>query len=216
MVNLCGLYAIADTSLIPTNQLRHTALQAILGGARLIQYRDKNNDSPTRARDAAMLQNLCREHHVLFIVNDDVQLAQSVQADGVHLGRTDTGLDSARSLLGKDAIIGISCYNQWQRAITANNEGADYVAFGRFFPSQSKPDALAADPQLLQDAHSQLTIPTVAIGGITPDNGDQLIKAGANMLAVIHGLFGQPDVRVTARRYSQLFDCGQEKNDSIP
>lgn len=207
MVQFCGLYAIADTSLIPKDQLYHKVLQAINGSAHLIQLRDKGNKSAGRTKAAVELRELCRDHNVLFIINDDVELARIVDADGVHLGCKDTAIEDARSVLGKRPMIGISCYNQWSRAIAAQDGGADYVAFGRFFASRTKPKAVLADLQLLRDARAQLTVPVVAIGGITPDNGSTLVEAGAHMLAAIHGIFGQIDTEAAARSYAKLFDC---------
>lgn len=202
-----GLYAIADTNLIPEDQLHYKVSQAIHGGARLIQLRDKSDQSAGRTKVAIELRELCRDHNVLFIINDDVELARIVDADGVHLGCEDTALEDARSVLGKRPMIGISCYNQWSRAIAAQDGGADYVAFGRFFASRTKPKAALADLQLLRDARARLTVPVVAIGGITPDNGSPLIEAGANMLAAIHGIFGQIDTEAAASNYTKLFDC---------
>ena len=109
-------------------------------------------------------------------------------------------------VFGADAIIGVSCYNSLQRAQAAAAAGADYVAFGRFYPSHTKPDAVQAQPALLAQAHRQLTLPLVAIGGITPENGGTLLAAGANLLAVIHGIFGQPDIQAAAQRYTDLFE----------
>ena len=141
----------------------------------------------------------------VFLVNDDVELAKQTQADGVHLGREDVSLVQARTQLGPQAIIGVSCYNELARAVQAQNEGADYVAFGRFFPSRTKPQAVQADLELLREAKTKLHIPIVAIGGITPENGASLIAAGADALAVIEGVFGQADVRAAAARYARLF-----------
>jgi thiamine-phosphate pyrophosphorylase len=148
---------------------------------------------------------VCRQHGVLFIINDDVTLAKETRADGVHLGREDVPLAEARKLLGTRAIIGVSCYNELARAQAAQKQGADYVAFGRFFPSRTKPQAVQANLDLLREAKRKLHIPVVAIGGITPENGASLIAAGADALAVIEGVFGQADVRAAAERYARLF-----------
>jgi len=207
MVQLCGLYAIADTGLIPSDRLLDKVSEAVQGGARVIQLRDKDTIGTQRHALAVMLKELCHEHDALFIINDDVELARTAAADGVHLGRGDTSLEQARSVLGSRSIIGISCYNQWERALAAVEGGADYVAFGRFYPSQTKPHAVLADTQLLRDGRAQLRIPVVAIGGITPDNGSPLIEAGAHMLAAIHGVFGQIDTRAAAEGYAKLFQC---------
>ncbi|MBI5463224.1 MAG: thiamine phosphate synthase [Gammaproteobacteria bacterium] len=202
---LSGLYAITDPQLIPGDALLPAVTAALRGGARVIQYRDKSHDVARRRTQAAALVELCRHHDALLIVNDDVELAAEVGASGVHLGRDDADLHAARTRLGTTAIIGMSCYNQLTRAQAAADAGANYVAFGRFFPSLTKPDALAAEPDLLRAARRALALPLVAIGGITPDNGGPLIEAGADMLAVIHGVFGQPDIEAAARRFADLF-----------
>lgn len=200
-----GLYAITDTQLIPAGQLTGCVAQAIAGGASVIQYRNKQTADPARRQEAAALTTLCRQHHIPLIINDDAELAAAVGASGVHLGQSDAPIRQARQQLGPRAIIGVSCYNDLERAIAAVAAGADYVAFGRFFPSHSKPDAHQADPRVLNQARQQLDRPIVAIGGITPDNGQALLAAGANLLAVIHGVFGQPDIQTAAARYAELF-----------
>ncbi|TAM48186.1 MAG: thiamine phosphate synthase [Gammaproteobacteria bacterium] len=202
---LRGLYAIADTAYLDDAHLAGAVEQAIAGGARVVQYRDKKNDIVTRRRQANALSRLCRDGGVIFLVNDDVTLARESGADGVHLGREDMSLEGARTQLGADRLIGVSCYNELEHAVRAEKQGADYVAFGSFFPSRTKPQAVRAGLDLLRSARAQLKIAVVAIGGITPENGAELIRAGADMLAVIEGVFGQPDVRVAARRYAELF-----------
>ncbi|MFN2308957.1 MAG: thiamine phosphate synthase [Gammaproteobacteria bacterium] len=200
-----GLYAITDTALTPGAQLLPAVAAALRGGARVIQYRDKGLDLPRRAEQAAALVALCAGHGAQLIVNDDVELAAAVGAAGVHLGRDDADPRAARRRLGAAALIGVSCYNQLARAQAAAAAGADYVAFGRFFPSSTKPQAVAATPELLSAARRALDLPLVAIGGITPDNGARLIAAGADLLAVIHGVFGQADIEAAARRLARLF-----------
>jgi thiamine-phosphate pyrophosphorylase len=203
---LAGLYAIADTQYLDAARLIDAVTRAIEGGARIIQYRDKKLSAAERARHAAELAALCRRQGVLFIVNDDVMLAKQTQAGGVHLGRQDVAIAQAREQLGPQAIIGVSCYNELARAEAAEKQGADYVAFGRFFPSRTKPQAVQASLGLLREAKKKLHIPVVAIGGITPENGASLIAAGADALAVIEGVFGQADVRDAAERYARLFN----------
>ena len=202
---LAGLYAIADTQYLDDARLLPAVSEAIAGGARVIQYRDKKHTAEKRMQQAKDLAALCRQHGALFIVNDDVELAKQVRADGVHLGREDVSLVQARTQLGPQAIIGVSCYNKLARAVRAQTEGADYVAFGSFFPSRTKPQAVQASLDLLREAKKKLRIPIVAIGGITPENGASLIAAGADALAVIEGVFGQADVRAAAQRYASLF-----------
>lgn len=204
-----GLYAITDSNLIPAAELVNRVARAIAGGAVAIQYRDKQLPAAERLQQATALVTLCGQHEVPLLINDDVDLAAAVGAAGVHLGRHDSSVQAARTRLGSDAIIGVSCYNQLERGIAAAAAGADYVAFGRFFSSSSKPDAVPAEPSLLKQAHRQLELPLVAIGGITPENGRTLLAAGASLLAVIHGVFGQPDVRAAAQRYKDLFEVKQ-------
>jgi thiamine-phosphate pyrophosphorylase len=200
-----GLYAITDSSLIPTGELANRVARAIAGGATIIQYRDKQSTANERHQQAVTLAALCRQHDIPLIINDNIELAAAVGAAGVHLGKTDATLNQARNRLGTEAIIGVSCYNELERATAAAKSGATYVAFGRFFPSRSKPVAVPAEPALLQQARKLIDLPIVAIGGITPDNGGQLIAAGADLLAAIHGVFGQADIQAAAAGYNRLF-----------
>ncbi len=202
---LRGLYAITDARISDPERLARDVRQALLGGARIIQYRDKSADRSRRLQSAQGLRKLTRRHGALLIINDDVILAAQSKADGVHIGRHDTGLADARARLGPQAIIGTSCYNQFELARRAAEAGADYIAFGRFFSSRTKPDAVPAGIELLRRAKRELDIPTVAIGGITATNAAPLVSAGADMLAVIDGLFAQPDIRATAGQFCRLF-----------
>ncbi len=198
-----GLYAI--TPALPTPKLLTAVAAAIAGGATLVQYRSKETAAGLRREQAAQLLALCRGHGVPLIINDDAELAAALGADGVHLGEEDGAIAGARRLLGKQALIGASCYNDLRRAREAAAAGADYLAFGSFYPSTSKPGARRASPQLLQLAKIALKIPVVAIGGITPANGACLVSGGADALAAIGGLFGSGDIRAAARRYTKLF-----------
>lgn len=170
----------------------------------MLQYRDKSGAAARRRSEAEALLAICNAHGALCIINDDVDLAHAVCAHGVHLGEQDDDLLHARDTLGPHAIIGVSCYDDLGRARAATRQGADYLAFGAFYPSPSKPQARRAHPQLLRDARD-FGLPLVAIGGITPDNGTDLIAAGADFLAVISGVFAAPDTEAAARRYSALF-----------
>lgn len=205
MSPLRGLYAITDTELMPGVKLMTAVEAAIRGGVRMVQYRDKSGDAGRRAPEARALLELCRGHGVPLIVNDDVELAAAVGADGVHLGKDDGDPAVARVRLGPRGLIGVSCYDSLERAVTAARAGADYVAFGSFHPSGSKPDAVRPPVNLLGDARRHLGIPICAIGGITPANGAALVAAGADMLAVIRGLFAAPDVTAAAKAYAKLF-----------
>ncbi|MCP4283317.1 MAG: thiamine phosphate synthase [Gammaproteobacteria bacterium] len=205
ITRLAGLYAITDSNLMPPESFRSLVEQALAGGVHVIQYRDKGSDPQLAREQAEGLLLLCRQAGIPLIINDNVDLAVAIGADGVHLGRDDPQLKSSRQRLGQRAIIGISCYNDFELALRAEKSGADYIAFGRFFPSITKPAAVSANINLLQRARSELKIPAVAIGGITPENGAALITAGADMLAVIQGVFGQPDVRAACARFNRLF-----------
>ena len=200
-----GLYAITDALLIPDDRLALAVEQAILGGARLIQYRDKHADPVRRLAQVRALNAVCRRHEVALIVNDDVELAAQAGAAGVHVGKDDPALARARARLGGDALIGVSCYDRLDLALAAADEGADYVAFGAFFPSPTKPTEIRASIELLRAARAALRVPIVAIGGITPDNAPLLLEAGTDALAVVSGVFGQPDIQDAARRYAALF-----------
>jgi thiamine-phosphate pyrophosphorylase len=204
---LRGLYAITSAALCREPKRLAAAVEAALGGgARVIQYRDKEADAAQRRASAKALLGLCRDHHALFIVNDDVELALAIGADGVHLGATDLPLREARRRLGGLAILGVSCANVLERAVAAQDEGASYVAFGRFFPSTTKPTAPPAELALLRQARERLHIPVCAIGGITPANARPLVEAGAGMVAAVEGVFGAADVAAAARAYARLFD----------
>ena len=202
---LHGLYAITDTRLATDQGLSAQVEAALEGGARIIQYRDKSRDKLRRLHETEALRRLTERYQALLIINDDVELALACEADGVHLGRDDTDLTSARRRLGNGVIIGVSCYNRLELALQAARLGADYIAFGRFFSSRSKPQAVQAETRLLRQAREHLDLPLVAIGGITPENGRQLIEAGADMLAVIHAVFGQPDIRQACAQFQPLF-----------
>jgi len=198
-----GLYVITQCEQKSADTVVDEVAAAIRGGAVLVQYRDKDPvDALYLARE---LVNICHRHNVPLIINDDIELAAAVGADGVHLGKDDGEIAEAGKQLGPDAIIGVSCYNSVEKAITAQAQGATYAAFGRFFPSTSKPLAAPAAIATLQQAKQALTIPIVAIGGILPENGGQLLAAGADLLAVIGGVFeSRPEQ--SARAYQALFN----------
>lgn len=202
---LRGLYIITAPARIPEPQLTRQVEHAIRGGARLVQFRDKTNDEGRKLRQARALAALCRSYAVVLIVNDDPELALECQADGIHIGSEDCPLQQARARLGSKAIIGVSCYNRLDLALAAQAGGADYVAFGSFFPSSTKPEAVRADLQLLAHAREQLHLPICAIGGITAVNAGALVEAGADMLAVVSAVFRADDVERAARQFSPFF-----------
>src|SRR5690606_11459450 len=183
-----GLYAITPEHSSDARLLADAAA-VLAGGAVMLQYRSKRDSASRRHARAVALLALCRAHDALFIVNDDVALADAIGADGVHLGASDTGVAQARARLGRRAIIGASCYADLQRARRACAAGASYVAFGAFFPSPTKPQAAPAAADLLRES-AALGVPRVAIGGIQLENAPLLVDAGADLLAVVSDVFG--------------------------
>lgn len=198
-----GLYAITpDTD--NSEQLIEQVSAALDGGARILQYRNKGSDAVRRLWQANILKSLAQSRGALFIVNDDVALAEAIRADGVHLGRDDDAIAAARARLGVGAIIGASCYNSLDLARSAVAAGASYVAFGAVFASGTKPGAVHAPLSLFADAAS-LGVPRVAIGGITTDNAGQVVAAGADAIAVIGGLFDGDGIAERAATLAALY-----------
>jgi thiamine-phosphate pyrophosphorylase len=204
-----GLYAITP-DIADTEQLMHRVRLALQGGARVLQYRNKSADAALQLPQAQALRQLTREFNATYIVNDDACLAAKVEADGVHLGGEDGSVATARALLGREKLIGVSCYNRASLARKAVQQGADYVAFGAFFSSSVKPEAVKADVVLLRTTRRELGVPLVAIGGITQQNGAALIEAGADALAVISALFAAQDIAGAAKGFSNLFEQGKK------
>lgn len=208
MKRLHGLYAITSEALCVSQQALLAGVEAALrGGAALIQYRDKWSAPEAREARARALLALCRDRGVPLIINDDVALAARVGADGVHVGSLDLPVADARSALGPQALVGMSCASDLARALRACADGADYVAFGRFFASRTKPGAPAAKPGVIEDARRLLQAQTsiCAIGGITPENAQPLIDRGADLIAAVDGVFNAADVKQAAQRYAALF-----------
>lgn len=201
---LKGLYAITQASDGDSQRLFDEVYAALKGGIIFLQYRDKSRDNKRRRYEAEHLQTLCGRFSVPLIINDDIGLAKTTGAAGVHLGKDDTNLPIARNELGDRAIIGVSCYNSLRLAEEAEIAGADYVAFGSFFNSPSKPEAVTANLSLLQSWRHHKT-PVCAIGGITTENGSELLNAGADILAVISNLWESADIEQQARVFSELF-----------
>ncbi len=179
----CQLYLISPLEVggaFPDRLAR--ALDA--GAVAAFQFRVKGVDEHEAARLAAPLQEICAQREVAFIVNDSISLAKRIKADGVHLGQDDGTVEEARQRLGREAQIGVTCHNSRHLAMEAGEAGADYVAFGAFFPTTTKQTEYVAEPDLLAWWQELMEIPCVAIGGITPDNCAPLIEAGADFLAV--------------------------------
>ena len=205
-----GLYAITFET-ADTEKLLAQVEAALTGGIAAVQYRDKSGDVARRHEQASELVALCRRYKVPLIVNEDLRLADLCDADGVHLGRDDASLREARIILGKSKFIGASCYQSLEIALAAQAACADYVAFGSFFASPTKPAAARADVTLLHEAARMLRVPIVAIGGITLTNAPPLLDAGADSLAVLSALFDAPDIRAAARDLNRLFETEPEE-----
>ncbi|MGH8763626.1 MAG: thiamine phosphate synthase [Nitrosospira sp.] len=202
-----GLYAITPDS-DDNSSLVTMTQQVLTGGARLLQYRNKIANCALQLEQARLLARLCRKFSVPFIINDHLDLAVEVGADGVHLGQADASVSEARRKLGHGKIIGVSCYDRLELAVEAQREGADYVAFGAFFASVTKPGAAAASIELLRHAKQKLHTPVVAIGGLTPNNAAELIHLGADAVAASNALYGAGDIRSASEKFSRLFNQG--------
>lgn len=205
MRTISGLYAVTPDEIDTAKLIERTAA-AVAGGARLVQYRNKTASDRLRREQAIALAAVCRPAHVPLIINDHVDLALDIGADGVHLGRDDGEVARARAKLGTGRIVGVSCYDDIARAVRARVEGADYVAFGGFFPSSTKPGIAPSSPAILARAKEACGLAVIAIGGITAANGAALVAAGADALAVISALYGAPDVKSAALALCALFD----------
>jgi thiamine-phosphate pyrophosphorylase len=199
------LYAVTPEE-PDTEALATKVHDALLGGARIVQYRNKSGTSALRRAQCAALLALCRAAGASLIVNDDLDLALAAGADGLHLGRDDIPIGIARAELGDDMLLGASCYDRLELAVAARDAGADYVAFGSAFPSTTKPGAPRASSVLYREAKSRLDLPIVAIGGITLRNAPALIAAGVDAVAVISALFDAPDIASAADDFERLFD----------
>jgi thiamine-phosphate pyrophosphorylase len=200
---IAGLYAVTP-ELSDTSDLAARVGAALAGGAAAIQYRNKTTDAALKRTQAAALARVHALRGGLLIVNDDATLAAEIGADGVHVGEDDASIVAAREIVGPDRIVGASCYDDLDRARAAVAAGADYVAFGSFFPSTVKPGARRASTRLLGDARA-LGVPIVAIGGINAANAPALVRAGADAIAVITAVFDAPDVEAAARALAACF-----------
>ena len=201
---LAGLYAITNENLMPEDHFLNMAEAAITSGVSILQYRDKSTDQKKRQYQARKLKELCDQHDVIFIINDDISLAKQVDADGVHIGKNDHSIYEAKKQIGEDKIIGVSCYNQISIAIDAIKNGADYIAFGSFFGSSIKPDAPHASDEHITSIKKQYSTPVCCIGGITTKNHQPLLEAGTDMLAIISDIFSNTDNARISHQCSQF------------
>ena len=199
-----GLYLITPDE-PDTGRLLARVAPVLAQGVAWLQYRNKNANLALRREQAAALLPLCRADGVPLIVNDDWRVAAAIGADGVHVGEHDGELSEARAALGPGAIVGASCYDDLDRARRAAATGASYLAFGAFHPSATKPGARRASPALLRAA-AALHLPRVAIGGLTPDNVGPVVAAGADLIAVVSGVFAAPDPAAAVRAYRRAIE----------
>ena len=199
-----GLYVITP-DMADLNTLIHKTKLAIEGGASMVQYRSKMLDRDVKMQQSAAILRLCRQYDVPCVINDDVEMCRILEADGVHLGEKDDNIEEVRRILGEDAIIGSSCYNQLERAKQAQKEGASYVAFGTMFPTPTKPGAPRATLALLKEAKREIHIPIVAIGGITMNNAHDVIETGIDAIAVITSLYEAKSIKETAEIFLKMF-----------
>lgn len=217
-MSFSGVYPITDDAFM--NLPGHEEILGEVAGAgiAMLQFRAKHGDRDEARRQAARLLAICRRHEVPLILNDDVELCAQIGADGVHLGRADRTIADVRSALGAGAIIGATCHDSLELARSAQVEGADYVAFGRFFPSTSKPEASPARLETLRAASETLDLPVAAIGGIRQGNALEVLSAGADLLAVINAIFGAPDPAAAARNLVRIQAeyAGRETSPQAP
>ena len=199
-----GLYAITP-DITDTDLLLQKVEAVLQGGINILQYRNKLASHKLQTQQARALLPLCRQFNVPLIINDSVKLCLTLDADGVHLGADDGNLAEVRARIGKDKLLGASCYNRFDLALAAQQAGASYVAFGACFASSTKPNAPVAGLELFTRAKTELNIPTVAIGGISLQNAPSVIQAGADAIAVINAIFNANDVKLSAKQFSQLF-----------
>ncbi|MEK7708128.1 MAG: thiamine phosphate synthase [Pseudomonadota bacterium] len=199
-----GLYAITP-ELENTNDLLEKTRQALEGRAQLIQYRNKSASRTLLREQAGLLLLLCREYRVPLIINDHLDLAVEIDADGLHVGQQDASVFNVRNQLGCNKIVGASCYNNLGLALQAEKEGADYVAFGAFFPSLTKPNTVLVTVDLIGETIKRITVPIVGIGGIRLTNAKKVIQSGCAAVAVCNDLFQSENIKVKAAQYAQLF-----------
>jgi thiamine-phosphate pyrophosphorylase len=202
--NVSGIYAITPD--IPdTDELINIVGCALRGGIKLFQYRNKSADKKLKVEQADQLLKLIRDYGGALIINDDLSVLETVDADGLHVGKDDTGVEMARKAITKEKILGVSCYADVDRAVRSERAGADYVAFGSMFKTTSKVRADAASLQLLTEARNFCRVPFVAIGGINSGNLREVVLAGADSAAIIHGIFGASDICREARLCGEIF-----------
>ncbi|WP_028950992.1 thiamine phosphate synthase [Sulfurihydrogenibium subterraneum] len=204
-MKLRGLYVITDEKLTPYDKMLDMVEKALKGGASIVQLRDKNNSDEFLIPYSKELKDLCHKYNAIFIVNDRVDLALKVDADGVHIGEEDSDVAEVREKT-KGKIMGVSCYGSVERALQMQDLGADYVAFGSFYPSPTKPKSRIVPKSVISDAKKVLKIPICVIGGLTVENSKELIDLGADLVAVISDVWTAPDIEERCKQYIKLFN----------
>ena len=199
-----GLYLVTP-DWDDTDALIKATETALSVGIGLLQYRHKTANGELRLEQASVLLKLCRQHNVPFIINDHIDLCIALDADGIHVGGTDASVAVVRTLIGKDKILGASCYGDFALAEQAQIAGASYVAFGGFYPSRVKKYEVSTPAAIVSKAKSQLTLPVCVIGGMTPDNAKPLVKEGADMVAAISSVYSADDIATAVREFAALF-----------
>jgi thiamine-phosphate pyrophosphorylase len=201
---LNGLYVITDNKLTPLDTIVDSVTKALTGGAKIVQLRDKISDDTTIEKTALKLQALCREFGALFVLNDKIDIAIKLSLDGLHIGRSDhANFDEIRADF--KGILGISCYGDIELAYNFEHRGADYVAFGSFFSSPTKPMASVVNLSVLRDARVKLSIPICAIGGINKSNLDSVMEHKPDMICVISDIWNSDDIALSATQYAHAF-----------
>jgi thiamine-phosphate pyrophosphorylase len=203
---LGGLNVITDQHLMPRDRFVDMVEAAVRCGAKIVQLREKHMPPEEIAQLGRSLLTVTRRYGALFLINDDPKIAHAIGADGVHVGREDATVAQARALLGPDAIIGVTCYGEIERAIAAVQASADYVAFGTPFPSPTKGTQGRTPLTIYREVKQHVSVPVFAIGGINIHNAQQVRDAGADAISVISGVFGAPDVGAAAKALADLFD----------
>ena len=199
-----GLYLVTP-DWDDTEKLLAATEQGLLGGASMLQYRHKTANDDLQHEQASALLALCRRYRVPFIINDHLALCDRIDADGIHVGGTDASVAAVRTLLGKDKIVGASCYGDFELARQSAAAGASYVAFGGFYPSRVKKYAVTTSPDIIQRAVNELDVPICVIGGMTAENSQQLVDCGAHMVAAISSIYSEADQRLAAEKFVQMF-----------
>ncbi len=202
---LRGLYVITDEKLTPYENIEEYIESTLRGGARVVQFRDKSSSEEVLIKTSLKIKKLCKKYGRVFIINDNIELAKEIDADGVHIGMDDNSLEEAKKIL-KDKIIGISCYGDVMRAIEMEARGANYVAFGTFFASKTKPNAKVISKSILIEAKKQLNVPICAIGGIEINSARELVNLGSDMLAIISDVWTNRDIENISMEYKKVFD----------